>query len=226
LIVAVIQVVDALEHLASTGLISSRPWSRRAPDSAIWKIFDSASSRSCPTSLPPGLSASSAMLGSDLREAPLHRALAHQLGVAADVERARRVLRQRAEVGRAAGLVLVLARLDRLRDRDHVGGPARLDQPCDMAPQPAVIVAVEVLAGDEVRDRSNAWLSSSSAPSSDCSASIECGGVLNGMTFSGEAPPAGDDWIPRLPFKCRVFSRLQTYETKRAPLRSFLPAPP
>src|SRR3954470_14212720 len=31
---------------------------------------------------------------------------------------------------------------------------------------------------------SNAWLSSSSAPSSDCSASIECGGVLNWKTFS------------------------------------------
>ena len=59
--------------------------------------------------------------GRHLRQAPLHRALAHQLGVAAHVERARRVLRQRREISGSAGLVLVLARLDRLGDGDHVG---------------------------------------------------------------------------------------------------------
>src|ERR1051325_18376 len=40
---------------------------------------------------------------------------------------------------------------DRLRARHQVGVLARLDQPRDVAPQPPVIVAVEVLAGDEVR---------------------------------------------------------------------------
>src|SRR2546429_4535008 len=52
-------------------------------------------------------------LGGDLREAPLHRALAHELRIAAHVERAWRVLRERGEIGGAPGLVLVLARLDR-----------------------------------------------------------------------------------------------------------------
>src|SRR3546814_2243183 len=56
---------------------------------------------------------------SHLGEAPLHRALAHQLGVAADVERAGSVLGERREVGGAAGLVLVLARLHRLGHRSE-----------------------------------------------------------------------------------------------------------
>jgi hypothetical protein len=91
-------------------------------------------------------------LGGHGCEAPLHRALAHQLGVAAHVERARRVLRQRGEIGAAAGLVLVLARLDRLVDRDDVGGPVGADQLRHMAPDAPVVVAVEVLAGDQIRD--------------------------------------------------------------------------
>ena len=79
-------------------------------------------------------------------------ALAHQLRVAADVERARGVLRQRPEIGRPAGLVLVLACLDRLRHRHDVGRLGRLDQPRDMAEDAAVVVAVEILRRDQVGD--------------------------------------------------------------------------
>ena len=91
-------------------------------------------------------------LGGDQRELALHRALAHQLGVAPHVERAGGVVRQRRQVGRAAGLVLVLAALDRLEHRDHVGRAGLLDQARDVAPDAAVVVAVEVLAGDQVGD--------------------------------------------------------------------------
>src|SRR2546426_8836102 len=87
-----------------------------------------------------------------LRQASLDRALPHQLGVAPDIERARRILRQRAEVGRSAGAVLVLARLDRLGNRDHVGRPGGLHQLGDVAPDAAVVVAVEIVAADEVCD--------------------------------------------------------------------------
>ena len=57
-----------------------------------------------------------------------------------------------AEVGQAAGAVLVLARLDRLGDRDHVGRLALLDQLGDVAEDAAVVVAVEILGRDQVGD--------------------------------------------------------------------------
>jgi hypothetical protein len=91
-------------------------------------------------------------LGGDVREAPLHRALADELRVAPDVERARGVLRERREVGRPARLVLVLARLDGFGDRDHVGRPSRLDEARDVPPDAPVVVAVEVLARHQVGD--------------------------------------------------------------------------
>src|SRR3972149_3761377 len=46
---------------AAPGLISSSPTPCRAPASPISRMRVSASSRSCPTSLPPGLSAPSAI---------------------------------------------------------------------------------------------------------------------------------------------------------------------
>jgi hypothetical protein len=91
-------------------------------------------------------------LGRHPREAPLHRALAHELRVAAHVERARRVLGERGEIRRPAGLVLVLARVDRFRDRHHVGRPRVLDQLLDVLPDAAVVVAVEIVARDDVGD--------------------------------------------------------------------------
>ena len=91
-------------------------------------------------------------IGCDLREFPLHRALAHQFGVAADVQRAGRILRKRAKIGHAPGLVPVLARLDRFENRDDVGGAARFDQLADVTKNPPVIVAVEIVDRDQIRD--------------------------------------------------------------------------
>ena len=91
-------------------------------------------------------------LARHLREAPLHRALAHQFGVAADVGGAGGGLRQGRQVGGAAGAVLVLARLDRLAHRHDVGGTVQLDQARDVAEDAAVVVAIEVLRADHVGD--------------------------------------------------------------------------
>ncbi len=45
----------------SSGWISTNPWRVLAPASAIWKTLDSASSSSCPTSLPMRFKALSAI---------------------------------------------------------------------------------------------------------------------------------------------------------------------
>src|SRR5438046_2346764 len=82
----------------------------------------------------------------------LHRAIAHQLRVAPDVDGAGGVLRQRREVGGTAGLVLVFAALDRVGDRDDVRRLVVLHHLDDVAPDAAVIVTIEVLAGEEVAD--------------------------------------------------------------------------
>ncbi len=50
-----------------------------------------------------------------------HRALAHDLGIAADVGRARHALRQRIQVDQAAALVGLAEALQLLEDGDHVG---------------------------------------------------------------------------------------------------------
>ena len=88
----------------------------------------------------------------DLAEPALHRAIAHQLCVAPDVDGAGGVLRQRREVGGTAGLVLVFAALDRVGDRDDVRRLVVLHHLDDVAPDAAVVVAIEVLAGEEVAD--------------------------------------------------------------------------
>src|SRR5262249_51961096 len=91
-------------------------------------------------------------LGRDLREATLHRALAHQLRIATYVERTGGILGERGEVRGAAGLVLVLARLDRFRNRDDIRRPRMLDQLGDVPPDAAVVVAIEVVRGDQIGD--------------------------------------------------------------------------
>ncbi len=88
----------------------------------------------------------------DRDELPHDRALAHDLGVAADVVRRRRVLREARQVGEPAGPLLVLARLDRLGDRDHVGRLALLDELRDVPEDAPVIVAVEIVDGDRIAD--------------------------------------------------------------------------
>src|SRR5205085_40105 len=87
-----------------------------------------------------------------LAEPALHRAIAHQLGITADIDCARRVLRQGGEVGRSARLVLVFAALDRIGDGDDVRRLIVLHHLDDVAPDATVVVPVEVFAGDEVAD--------------------------------------------------------------------------
>ena len=174
---------------ASSGWISTSPWSPRAPASAISNTFDSASSSSWPDVLAHRVERGVGDLGADLRQAALHRALAHDLGVAPDVVRGRRVLRQRAEIGGAAGLVLVLARLDRLGHRDHVGRLAVLDQLGDVAADAAMVVAVEIVARDEVGDAVPGLVVEQQPPSTDCSASIECGGTFSARSCGSPCAP-------------------------------------
>jgi hypothetical protein len=66
-------------------------------------------------------------LGGHLREAPLDRLLAHELGVAPDVQGAGRVLRERPEVGRAVGLARSsLASIDSCTVSVSAGLPASI----------------------------------------------------------------------------------------------------
>jgi len=89
---------------------------------------------------------------SAIDEFPEDRALAHDLGVAPHVVRRRRVAGKCRKIGDAAGLVLVLAYLDRFVHRDHVGGLAALDQSGNVAEDAAVVVPVEIAVGHDVAD--------------------------------------------------------------------------
>jgi len=88
-------------------------------------------------------------------------------------ERTRRILGERAQVGDAAGLVPILARLDRFEHGNHVGRPAGFDQLADMAKDATVVVAYRSLPVTRSATLSHAWLSSSRPPSRDCSASTD-----------------------------------------------------
>ena len=90
--------------------------------------------------------------GAHFDQLPLDGALAHDLGVTPDVVRRWRVLRQRSQIGQPAGLVLVLALLDRLEHRDHVGGPVLLHQLADVAVDAPMVVAVEIAFRENVGD--------------------------------------------------------------------------
>jgi len=151
-IVAVVEVIDALQHAREHRLDLLQP--HAVPGAGLADLENARLGlvQELPHLLAARAERALGDLGGDLGEAPLHRALAHQLRVAPDVERARGVLRQRPEVGGAPGLVPVLARLDRFRHRDHVGGSAGLDQLRDVAPDAAVVVPVEVPGRDQVGD--------------------------------------------------------------------------
>ena len=81
-----------------------------------------------------------------------HRALANDLGVAADVGRARHALRERVEVDQAAAVVGLAEPLQLLEDRDHVGRLGRVDQRRDRGVDQAVLVAIEVVFAEQVAD--------------------------------------------------------------------------
>ena len=81
-----------------------------------------------------------------------HRALAHDLGVAADVGCARHALRQRVQVGEAAALFGLAQALQLLEDGDHVGRLGRVDQYRHGREYQSVLEAIEVRLGQQVAD--------------------------------------------------------------------------
>ena len=81
-----------------------------------------------------------------------HRALANDLGVAADVGRARHALRERVEVDQAAAVVGLAEPLQLLEDGDDVGRLGRVDERGDRAVDQAVLVAIEVVVAEQVAD--------------------------------------------------------------------------
>jgi hypothetical protein len=102
--------------------------------------------------------------------------LADDLGVALDVGGRRRVVGDLAEIGHAAGLLGDSAAFssDSYTVTTSAGGRPR--SAGDVAEDAAMVVAVEIASETWSAMRSQALLSSSRPPSSDCSASIECGG--------------------------------------------------
>jgi hypothetical protein len=87
-----------------------------------------------------------------LDELAQHRALANDLGVAADVRRARHALRQRVEVDEAAAVVGLAEPLQLLEDGDDVGGLAGVDERRDDAVDQPVLEAIEVVLDEQVAD--------------------------------------------------------------------------
>ena len=79
-----------------------------------------------------------------------HRTLAHDLGVAAQVGRARHALRQRVEVSDAAALLGLAVHLQLLEDRDHVSRLGGRHQLADRLVDQLVLEAVEVAVGQQV----------------------------------------------------------------------------
>ena len=85
-------------------------------------------------------------------ELPQHRSLANDLGVAADVGRARHALRQRIEVHQAADVFGLAEPLQLLEDGDDVGRLGRVDQRRDRGVDQPVLVAIEVALAEQVAD--------------------------------------------------------------------------
>ena len=79
-----------------------------------------------------------------------HRALAHDLGVAPQVGRARHALRQRVQVDQAAAVLGLAEALQLLEDRDHVGRLGGIDQAADRRVDQPVLEAVEVAVDEQV----------------------------------------------------------------------------
>ena len=102
---------------------------------------------------------------------------ADDFGVAPDVRRRRRIGRQFAEVGQAAGFAALAGQIEAFRYRNDVDRLAAFEQLADLAIDAPVFVAIEIASPTRSAILSKAALSSSKPPSTDCSASIECGGM-------------------------------------------------
>ena len=151
-VVLVVQEVDAFHDLREQGLDLHESLARPRPGLGDLEDLGLGLVEQLPDVLAHAVQGAVGDLGRHLDQFPQDRALAHDLGVAPHVVCRRRIAGKSREVGNAAGLVLVLAYLDRLVHRDHVGGPAALDQPGDVAEDAAVVVPVEIAVGDDVAD--------------------------------------------------------------------------
>jgi len=76
--------------------------------------------------------------------------LAHDVGVGADVRRARRVVGEGPEVGEAAGVVQLALVVELLGEGDHVEGAAALGERRDRVKDQLVLAPVEVALADPV----------------------------------------------------------------------------
>jgi hypothetical protein len=123
----------------------------RAPASLISKTFDSASSR-MPWLAAGGIQGTGGDLVAHRHQLAQDRPLAHDLGIALDVGRRRRVVGDLPEVGHAAGLLGLRGLFQGLEHRHHVGRATGLDQARDVAEDAAVVVTVEIRLGNLVGD--------------------------------------------------------------------------
>ena len=85
-----------------------------------------------------------------LHKAAHDRPLAHNFRVALDVMGGGRVLGERTKIRQSAGAVLVVAAFQGFFDGDDVSRPAMLDQARYMAPDPTMIIAVEIAFAQDV----------------------------------------------------------------------------
>ena len=89
---------------------------------------------------------------SDIHQPAHDRALAHDLGIALDVVGRGHALRQRGQIGQAAGAITILATFDRLIHRHHIGRTALLQQTQDVAPDAAMVITIEIGLDQHVAD--------------------------------------------------------------------------
>ena len=112
----------------------------------------------------------------DLRELAHDRALANDLGIAANVRGRRRAGGKLVQVRKAAHVGDLARVLERLGDRQHVGGLVVLDELGDDAPEQAMVGAIEVRFRDDVADAIPRGIGKQQPPRTACSASTEWGG--------------------------------------------------
>jgi hypothetical protein len=151
-VVLMVQVVDALVHLAEQRGDADGPIVRVAGALAEREYLRLRLVDQRARLLGAGLQRALGDLGRHLREPPAQRALAHELRVAAHVQRARRVLRKLREVARPAGLPGPRWRWSASETVTRSAGLPGFDEAREVPPDPAMVVAVEVVRPHQVDD--------------------------------------------------------------------------
>ena len=78
--------------------------------------------------------------------------VAHDLGITPDVRRRGGICSQFAQVSESAGIARLACMIQAFSDRDHISGFAALQQAPDLAKNPGMLVAVEILFTEQVGD--------------------------------------------------------------------------